>query len=138
MGAASLQNGSEVLYYAYRQARPYWVSSDIKMLEWTCYTEYGLPSGHSMLAIVLLEFLCRLAIRSFPTKLIRIQGILYFFIFLVYLGVVLSRVILGMHSFNEVMMGAIMGIYSILFYYTIAEKLMLRYLAELATTDNKK
>lgn len=29
------------------------------MLEWTCYTEYGSPSGHAMLSIVLFEFLVR-------------------------------------------------------------------------------
>lgn len=37
------------------QARPYWMKgSGVKMLEWTCYTEYGCPSGHSMLGLVLI------------------------------------------------------------------------------------
>jgi len=42
-----------------QQPRPYWVNTQIKMLEWTCYTEYGSPSGHAMLSIVLFEFLVR-------------------------------------------------------------------------------
>jgi len=29
------------------------------MIEWTCYTEFGMPGGHSMLAIVLMEFILR-------------------------------------------------------------------------------
>lgn len=29
------------------------------MFEWTCYTEFGCPSGHSMMGIILLEFIVR-------------------------------------------------------------------------------
>ena len=39
---------------AIHQPRPCWVSTNVKMLSWTCYMDYGSPSGHSMLAIVLL------------------------------------------------------------------------------------
>ena len=52
-----------VLYFKYRQPRPFWVNPDIQMLEWTCYTEYGSPSGHSALVIVLLDFFVRFGCR---------------------------------------------------------------------------
>lgn len=44
-----------ILKMAIHQARPFWVpGSDVKMESWHCYTDYGCPSGHAMLAIILL------------------------------------------------------------------------------------
>jgi len=39
----------------FSQPRPYWNPiAGVKMLEWTCYSEYGCPSGHSMLGLILM------------------------------------------------------------------------------------
>jgi membrane-associated phospholipid phosphatase len=35
------------------------------MLEWTCYSEFGSPSGHSMLGLILMEFIARFFMRSY-------------------------------------------------------------------------
>lgn len=44
-----------IMKMAIHQARPFWIpGSEVKMESWKCYTDYGCPSGHSMLAIVLL------------------------------------------------------------------------------------
>ena len=86
------------------------------MKEWTCYTEYGMPSGHSMLAIVLMEFIIRFFARTrkFVAKFIDAFYILMIFL---QICVMFSRVILGMHSLNQVLLGCIIGCYSLVFYY---------------------
>ena len=90
-----------------------------------------------MLGMVLLEFLCRFAIRTHPAKLLRWQPLLFCVVFLLQLAVILSRLILGMHAFNQVLIGAVMGLYSLLLYYTLAEKWILRYLTALVRTKRR-
>lgn len=86
------------------------------MLEWTCYTEYGAPSGHSALAIVLLDFLVRFVCR-WSKKMMRIRWVLYLSVFACQILVMFSRVYLGMHSINQVMLGLMIGAYSLIPYY---------------------
>lgn len=43
-----------ILKLAIQQARPYWLNEGVLMKSWTCFTDYGCPSGHSMLAIIIL------------------------------------------------------------------------------------
>lgn len=93
------------------------------MLEWTCYTEYGSPSGHSALVIVLLDFLTRFACR-WSKKLLKIRWLLYILIFCLQLVVMFSRVYLGMHSLNQVMLGFMIGAFSLIPYYLYIEKLL--------------
>lgn len=52
--------------------------------------------------------------------------------------VMFSRVILGMHTFNEVLMGAMCGAFAICIYYTSVECLILQYFKILITTLKKK
>ena len=96
------------------------------MLEWTCYTEYGCPSGHSMLGIILIEFIIRFFARvnSCVSKYI---GIFYFIGFIFELLVMFSRVILGMHSFNQVLFGLMIGLYTFVPYYLFIELWILKY-----------
>ena len=99
------------------QPRPFWIQgSGIQMKSWTCYTEYGCPSGHSWMGLVLLEYLLRLLARSQP--LVKKHIFLgYFIVLIVQVLLMFSRVILGMHSFNEVLLGATLGLFSIAVYY---------------------
>lgn len=45
-----------------------------------------------------------------------------------------SRVILGMHTYNEVLMGAMWGLYSLAIYYNIMEEQILKYMSGLFKT----
>ncbi|MBS1889857.1 MAG: phosphatase PAP2 family protein [Actinobacteria bacterium] len=103
------------------------------MLEWTCYTEYGSPSGHSMLSIVLLEFLVRFMTRKIKCAA-RFNYLWYTLVFLLELLVMFSRVYLGMHSLNQVLFGMMLGCYSMVVYYLYAEHWLfthcLRYLTQ--------
>ena len=95
------------------------------MLEWVCYTEYGCPSGHSMLGLVIIEFLIRYCARTSETMRNKV-GVLYLIGFIIQLLVVFSRVILGMHSLNQVSMGVLMACYSFIPYYLYMEEFILK------------
>lgn len=106
------------------------------MLEWTCYSEFGCPSGHSMLGLILMEFIVRFFIRSYECAR-KFTWLLYIILCILQLLVMFSRVILGMHTFNEVLMGAMIGIYSIGIYYMYCEGLILKYFYYLLQISNK-
>jgi len=137
MGALHIKGADTVFHYLFSQPRPYWIAgAGVKMLEWTCYSEYGCPSGHSMLGLVLMEFILRFFARGY--KFIRNHiAWFYLIVLILQLLVMFSRVILGMHTFNEVLMGAMCGAFAISIYYTGMESLVLRYLQILITSAKK-
>jgi membrane-associated phospholipid phosphatase len=100
------------------------------MKSWICYTEFGCPSGHSWMGLVLMEFIVKFLARGYPSVRKRIL-LGYLLVALLQCLVMFSRVILGMHTFNEVLMGAMIGIFSIALYYTYLEDLMLKLVATL-------
>lgn len=115
-----------MLKMAIHQARPFWVpGTRVAMESWTCYTDYGCPSGHSMLAIVLLEFLLRFFCRVHK-GCSRFIVLGYALVFCLELLVMFSRVMLGMHSLNEVLFGLSIGLYSFIPYYLFAERQIMR------------
>lgn len=79
-----------------------------------------------MMAIILMEFIVRFYARTkkFVAKYI---GIFYFLILVFQLCVMFSRVILGMHSFNQVLLGFLIGSYSFVPYYLFVEKFILKW-----------
>lgn len=85
-----------------------------------------MPSGHSMMAIILLEFVVRFYARvhKLAAKYI---AVFYFFIIFFEICVMFSRVILGMHSFNQVLFGCLIGCYSFVPYYLFVEKFLLKW-----------
>lgn len=95
------------------------------MLEWTCYTEFGCPSGHSMMGIILLEFMLRFFARVHKCVNNYI-GIFYVLVMVMELLVMFSRVILGMHSLNQVLFGLMLGLYSSVPYYLFIEGALVR------------
>jgi membrane-associated phospholipid phosphatase len=97
------------------------------MLEWTCYTEYGMPSGHSMMAIILMEFIVRFfaKVNKCVSKCIIL---FYILIIILQVCVMFSRVILGMHSLNQVLLGCLLGCFSFIPYYLFIERLILKWI----------
>lgn len=69
-----------------------------------------------MLGLILMEFIIRFFMRSYKTAR-KLSWLLYAILVILQLLVMFSRVILGMHTFNEVLMGAMIGLYSISVYY---------------------
>ncbi|MEM3555489.1 MAG: phosphatase PAP2 family protein [Candidatus Micrarchaeia archaeon] len=96
----------------YKQPRP----CDVYTKVW-CPSDYSFPSGHSAVAFAFVFF--SLGTAAFP------------FYYASAFIVVLSRMYLGVHTLNDVIGGAVVGI----FMYHIAEKVVeacLRYAGELS------
>jgi membrane-associated phospholipid phosphatase len=83
-----------------------------------------------MLGLMLIEFVIRFFIREYQGAR-RVAWLLYIVFFVLQLLVMFSRVILGMHTFNEVLMGAMVGMYAVAVYYLYAEAAIICYFRSL-------
>ena len=98
----------------YHQARPFWVSKEIEAVQ--CSTEFGNPSGHSMFSLgstltVWLDLNQYVSqnesvLRAWYVRVILLLGAILFGITIGY-----SRVILGVHSWNQVLFGWSLGVW---------------------------
>ena len=90
----------------YQSDRPFWRSN---ILTFYCSKGYGNPSGHSFTSINM--YLC---LSHIFTKYFRIKRALRIFIFIFFILfsalIILSRIILAVHSINQVLYGAGLGI----------------------------
>lgn len=107
-----------VIKAMYHEARPFWYST-IQQLEWTCPREYGNPSGHSWLVVVLYEPL----LHDFFPASSRVGKVLRWIFLATLLALVpFSRMYLGAHSGNQVFFGLLMGISMITLYRLTIQK----------------
>jgi undecaprenyl-diphosphatase len=105
---------TNTLKMIYQNERPNWIS---ELLTFSCNYGYGNPSGHSFTSIVVYLCLAHILITYFKVSR-NIKIIIFiFFLFLSFL-IILSRVILGSHSINQVLYGFSLGLglYYILIY----------------------
>lgn len=95
---------------AYHNPRPFWINPEINT-HGNCDAGYGYPSGHSATAVgtsfaLWLDFYasnpCKSAVKKILTLLLAI---------FVSASVMFSRVVLGMHSIDDVCMGALLGLW---------------------------
>lgn len=108
----------------FSQARPYWVpNNSIESLEWNCYYEYGCPSGHSMMGLIIMEFILRFFSRVHKC-ILKYEWVFLILVAFLEFCIMLSRVILGMHSFNQVLFGCMLGLYTFVPYYLYVERLL--------------
>ena len=79
-----------------------------------------------MLALVLMEFIIRFfaRVRKFVAKF---KYAFYILMIFLQICVMFSRVILGMHSLNQVLLGCIIGCYTLVCYYLFMERLITRW-----------
>ena len=103
-----LQGFTNITKLAYHDPRPFWVDTDIQAF--SCSSQYGNPSGHSstsvgMLCLVWLEIATSavpplwLKCLTLPVAMGMGASIMY------------SRLFLGVHSIDQVVYGAILGIW---------------------------
>ena len=117
-----------ILKMAIHQPRPYWIpEGQVQMLEWTCYTEFGCPSGHSMMGIIIFEYFLRFFARVHQC-VHKYIGFFYILILIMQITLMFSRVILGMHSLNQVLFGFMIGTYLTVPYYLFIEGFIMRIL----------
>ena len=98
----------------YHQERPFWASKDIEAVQ--CTTQYGNPSGHSMFSIG-VALTMWLDVNQYISENETVLKAWYYRMLLL-LGVIVygltigySRVILGVHSWNQVVFGWSLGVW---------------------------
>ena len=101
---------------AYHQARPFW--DNIEITNYGCTTQFGNPSGHSITSMgaalmVWLDYNYCCKTKRIPETSIWSQlwmRRLMLFVALTYaLSVAWSRIVTGMHSFNQILFGMSIG-----------------------------
>ena len=105
---------TNTLKMIYQNDRPNWIS---KYLTYSCNYGYGNPSGHSFTSIVVYLCFAHILVTFFNVYGI-IKIIIFIFFTLLSFLVIISRVILGAHSINQVLYGFNLGLglYFILIY----------------------
>jgi membrane-associated phospholipid phosphatase len=100
LGLIMLLSGSvnTIFKFSLRQPRPYWVSSSIKNLD-APHNSFGLPSGHSQNAASLFGTLATMVKQKWLSGLMIV----------VIVGVGFSRLFLGVHSLQDIILGFTLG-----------------------------
>jgi hypothetical protein len=99
--------------------RPYMYSLKVKQLQWVCPYEFGNPSGHSRMVFQFYSFL------AFDVLGRGRKGV-WRMVLPVLMGVLvpLSRLYLGAHSSNQVILGLLLGIgWQVIYRYYLMKKL---------------
>jgi undecaprenyl-diphosphatase len=97
---------TNTLKMIYQSDRPNWQS---EYLTYSCNYGYGNPSGHSLTSISLYLTLSHIIIVYWKIK--RTVKILIFILFLLFSYlIIVSRVVLAAHSFNQVLYGFTLGL----------------------------
>lgn len=116
--------------------RPFWLTTEIKMLDWNCYQEFGNPSGHAMMGpiffeFVFMEYLFPLA-KTLCYKIFWVSLEVLFILTLIY-----SRLYLGMHGLNQILLGIAIGLVIIVYYRVYLNAAIRKFLQNIVVTDNK-
>jgi membrane-associated phospholipid phosphatase len=93
-----------LLKYTFTLPRPYWIDLNINVLEKS--TSFGMPSGHAQSAVGILLLL-------WGVKKWRFMGWVWLVV------VMLARMIVGVHSLDQVLVGASLGL--ILLWYFVGD-----------------
>jgi len=119
---------SDVLKLAFHDPRPYWLTSEIETDD-SCKTQFGNPSGHSNSAVSYMMVLyfdylfdvCKYNpdrwFSSPITKLILFVAVNFIWVVIGY-----SRVLIGMHGWDQVVFGWTIGWWNVFVYHFIAQK----------------
>ena len=95
----------------YGNTRPYW--EDPELFKGICDGGFGNPSGHSISSVYLYSTLFFYLYQTKRLKNKTITKVMLFLFFLVYtILILLSRLILGIHSINQIMYGSVLGLFT--------------------------
>jgi hypothetical protein len=111
-----------ILKIIYGNKRPFWDIENKNLLKYRCDGGYGNPSGHSFISTyVYLSYYYVLS----KTKLIKnkkfLKNIFLGFSLLLILLIMISRVYLGLHTINQIVYGALLGLFFFYLDYFIFE-----------------
>lgn len=108
----------------YQSPRPVWVSD--KIMNLSCEGGFGNPSGHSYSAFLFFLTIYEISINqnnffNRDDNLYKKSFRIFMFVFTVILAILvcLSRVVLGVHSINQIIYGSILGIITYIFIFYV-------------------
>lgn len=102
----------------YGSKRPFWV--DPELYQGICDGGFGNPSGHSMTTTFIYLALFLLLTEKKIVKKSKTLKIILFMICIVWtILIILSRLILGVHSVNQVIYGSLLGLFLFLIMYQV-------------------
>ena len=116
----------DFLKLAYHQPRPYWVDSEVKVID--CSGQYGDPSGHSAISIAMVLGVW-LDLKDSIGRGIKYQilwQVLVLAAALVFPATIAySRLVIGAHSLDQVLFGLMIGLwFALSVHYLIRDELM--------------
>ena len=116
-----------ILKQIFEESRPFWTSNQIQQLEWLCPLSFGNPSGHSFVAVVLYEPIISDVLGSGPRK---VWTVLWF---LLAVGVLISRMYLGAHSLDQIVLGGLLGLCFLIYYKFFLQELLYQAVTNILT-----
>jgi membrane-associated phospholipid phosphatase len=127
---------NNALKVGFRKPRPYWVFQDVKVLDY-CSRGFGNPSGHAMWCFAVPIAISLDIRRSNPHgKCMQVAAV----IVTLWIGISISwtRLILGVHSLDQVIFGALMGIWIAFTFEFIVRIRLMRHIMRLNKNRTKK
>ena len=118
----------------YHDPRPFWEESKLHS---NCDGGFGNPSGHSFIStFTYLGVYKLLSQTKIVSKNIWVEMTLFVFCVLMIIGIILSRVILGMHSLDQVFYGCSLGlaVYFLLFHILYMQNMKVETFTKLFTS----
>ena len=118
----------------YHDPRPFWEENKLHS---NCDGGFGNPSGHSFIStFTYLGVYKLLSQTKIVSKNIWVEMTLFVFCVLMIIGIVLSRVILGMHSLDQVFYGCSLGlaVYFLLFHILYMQNMKVETFTKLFTS----
>lgn len=85
-------------------------------------TGYSFPSGHSMISMAFYGFLIYLIYKNVKNKCLKFTLIIILFILII--GIGLSRIYLGVHYTSDVFAGFLLSIAYLIFYCSVVDKIL--------------
>ena len=100
---------TDIIKLLYNDARPFWLNTIL--FQGKCETSYGNPSGHSLIAFYFyLSFAYYLCKNNFMKYNKSIKIGIYITAFILSVLTAFSRLVLGVHSLDQVIYGSLFGI----------------------------
>lgn len=116
----------------YSSPRPFWTGPEVKA--WGCSPDFGNPSGHSLFSMSL----CLTFYLSLYSQLSRIQKVIGGFLSVsISLAIAFSRILLGVHSLNQVIFGLVIGIWATFTFHFCVRKPFFSHIKNLSDSTSK-
>jgi len=115
--SASGSIGTGFFKLIYKNPRPFFHEEWVKVYD--CETGYGNPSGHSIIAVSVYLTLWKILRKKVPFAE-KHKKKLFIFLFIFICSILISRLALGAHSLNQILLGSFIGYETyLLFFYVI-------------------